>query len=496
MRPGRLSSESQGEARSERRIFAVLTQFAAMRLVLASAGLVRNKVVAFKLGPAAFGEITQIAAATAVASAIVCFGMGVSLSRNSARATSPGERQDLLANANGIVLCLAGAAVSVAVGLHLAGHLLPLIGIAQTPATVFAGIVFIAAIPVDALSGNYLALLQGILDVRALAIRRAAAVLLVTVVAVPVVWVFGFAGAAVQAFLLASAGAVLLGLRCRQIGYPPLRVRLDRDVIAHLASFGVVSLAAVFVQTLADTAVRTSLIESAGPAANGLLQAPYMLSATLKGVVLSGIGSVALASIASTRDRHEISAAVERLLNVVVPVGASALGLLGLLGGPVLQLLYSKAFAAGAAVFPYLLTADFLLVFVWVVGAPLLALGDRMLWLALDLLRAVVGWAVAVSLMAAMGATSVVIGYLAAVALHLVLTLAIYRVRYRLRLAPGQLYRLLAGIALVALLSIAGAHLHALPVLFGALAVWLAYTLYYARRSGVLASLRRQLGKG
>jgi len=177
MRPGRLSSESQGEARSERRIFAVLTQFAAMRLVLASAGLVRNKVVAFKLGPAAFGEITQIAAATAVASAVVCFGMGVSLSRNSARATSPGERQDLLANANGIVLCLAGAGVSVAVGLHLAGHLLPLIGIAQTPATVFAGIVFIDAVPVDALSGNYLALLQGILDVRALAIRRGLRVL-------------------------------------------------------------------------------------------------------------------------------------------------------------------------------------------------------------------------------------------------------------------------------------------------------------------------------
>jgi O-antigen/teichoic acid export membrane protein len=483
-------------AHPEARIFLILSQFAAMQFVLACAGLVRNKVVTAKLGPAAFGEISQLAAATTVVVTLVSFGMGVGLTRNAARCRSDEERQVHLANANGIVLGVAALALSTVLVLLVSGHLLPLLALAHTPVMVVAALLFIAAIPIEALSNNYLSLLQSVLDVRGLATRRGAAVLLATVVAVPLVWFFGFVGAAIQFLLLALFVAALLGWRCHGIGYSPLAVALEKPVSARLASFGVVSMASGFTQAFADTAVRAALIEQAGAAANGLLQAPYMLSAVLRGIVLSSIGSVSLATIAPKTNRAEISAAIDRLLSVVIPVGASALGLLGLLGAPALTLLYSKEFAPSAGLFPYLLSADLLIVFVWVVGAPLLAQGDRILWLVLDLVQVAARWSLAILLMSRWSIVAVAVAYVAAASLHVVLNLAICRGRYHLVIATKHLRRLVIGVALVAGLSVAGSRgADSPPVLVVAFATWLAFTSYYGRRSGALAALQQRLQK-
>lgn len=472
----------------------MLGQFAVMQGVVAGSGLIRNKIVAYRLGPVAFGEISQLAAVLSVAATAVSFGMAVSLSRNAARYSSVEDRRAQLANANGIVLTLAVAAVAGLTLFLASGRLLPIAGLSSSPAIVLATVVLVAGIPFDALKNNYLAFLQGILDARGLALGRSIGVLVATIVAIPVVWFLGFVGAAIQVLLLSAAVAILLGVRCRSIGYSPLRTRLDARTAASLASFGVVSMASTFAQGLADAAVRKGLIVTAGAGANGLLQAPYVLSLTLKGVVLVSIGSVSLATIAARRDRAEVSATVAQLLNVVVPVGASALALLGLLGAPVLTLLYSSAFVGGATFFPYLLSADLLLVVVWVVGAPLLAFGDRILWLALELIYAAARWALAVVLLGRLGATAVVVGYLAAVALHLVLNLALFRFRYGLSLERHQLGRVGVGLALVAGLSIAGmAPARPAHLLLAAVAVWFAYTLHHARRSQIVPALRRSL---
>ncbi len=481
---------------SEARILSVLSQFAGMQFVLACTALVRNKIVALRLGPHGFGEIVQIAAVTAVASTLAAFGMGVSLSRNSAKCRSVAERQTLLANANGIVLCLGGAVVATALPLLASGHLLPLVALTPSHATVWAAVLFIAAIPVEGLKTSYLALLQGILDVRGLAVRRTVGVFVATVVAVPIVWFFGFVGAAIQTFLLSVMVAVLLGRRCRALGYAPLDIRLDKRVVATLASFGIVSMASGFAHSFADTAVRTHLIDTAGAAANGLLQAPVSLATTVKGIVLSSIGSVSLATIASKTDRREISLAVERLLNVVVPLGALGLGLLGLLGVPSLALLYSERFGSAATLFPWILTADLLTVFAWVVGAPLLANGDRVLWLALEGVHAAARWGVAVVLIPHLGATGVVVGHLAAIALHLTLILGVYRFRYALHLSANHLLRLAGGVVLIAFLSITGVADVRPVLILAAVATWMGYGLHYAKHTEIWPMLRGRFQRG
>ena len=465
-----------------------------MQVVLAATGVVRNKVVAFRLGPTAFGELAQIAAIISVASTLATFGMGVSLSRNAAKCRTFEERQEQLANANGIVLGLSLVVVVAVSSLLGSGYFFRLGALTETPATVLASVLFLAAIPLDALKNNYLALLQGTLDVKGVAIGRSVAVLFATAVAVPVVWFFGFVGAAIQYLLLSAFIAVLLGWRCRSLGYSPLLARLDRRRVSLLASFGLASMASAFAQGLSDTAVRARLIHVAGAAANGLLQAPFALAVTLKEIVLASIGSVALATIAAKTDHREISRALDQLLNVVIPIGAAALGLLGLLGVPALTLLYSKAFSAGAMFFPYVLGADLLLVLVWVIGAPLLARGDRALWLALDLVHAAARWSLATLLMPWLGARGVVVGYLVAVALHAAWNLAVCRRHYRLDIPAKHLRRLLYGMVLVAFLSSTGARPGgSVPATVAAVVAWIAYVVHYARREGFMSVLQRRL---
>ena len=481
---------------SEAGIFAILGQYAVMQIVWTATGIIRNKIVAFKLGPSAFGEFCQLQAVMTVAVTLVSFGMMVSVSRNVARSREPEERQEHLANANGIVLVLSLAAILMSLTLLASGQFLRRVGLSEQPAIVIAALLFIAAIPLEALKTNYLALLQGVLDVKGLAVGRSTAVVLATVVAVPVVWLFGFVGAAVQFFLLSAFVTVMLGLRCRTIGYAPLRVRLRREHVLLLASFGLVSMVSGSVQGLADTAVRTNLIEQAGAAANGLLQAPYTLAVTIKTIVLTSIGSVSLATIAPQTDPRETSRAIDRILNVVLPLGASALGLIGLMGVPAMVVLYSRAFTTGAVLFPYLLTADLLQVFVWVVGAPLLARGDRMLWLILDLVQYGARWALAMILMRSLGAYAVVVGYLVSVALHVALNLVIYRFRYRLELPMRHIRRLVVGLALVAVVAAVGARPTAsIPATAAVALAWIAYTVHHARQSGMLAHLWQRFAR-
>jgi O-antigen/teichoic acid export membrane protein len=491
----RAEDAARAARHSEAGIFAILSQFAGMQIVMAGTGLVRNKVVAFRLGPTAFGEIAQVMAVMAVVGTLVSFGMGVSLNRNVARAQTRDERQRQLSNANGVVLCLAAVAVTVTLGLLFTGRFLPLAGLPQDPALFLTVLIFVAGVPLGALASNYLALLQGVLDVRGVALQRSLAVLLATVVSIPLVWFLGLVGAAIQYFALSAFAACLLGWRCRNLGFRPLRFRLDRSVVAFLATFGVMSLSSGFAQGVADTAVRTRLIEAAGATANGLLQASVVLATTIQSVVLASIGSVSLATIAAQSDRDEVSRSVDRLLNVVLPVGAAALGLLGLMGVVAMRVLYSGAFTGGARYFPYVLTANLLLVFVWVVGAPLLAYGDRVLWLVLDLVYALGRWGIAVALMPRLEGVAVTVGMAGAVAIHLALTLAVFRFRYRLALAPRHLARLAAGVALVVALSVAGASA-TLPALAGGLAVWGIYVALYARQTGVVELVWSRLRPG
>ena len=123
---------------SESMLAAMLGQYAVMQVVVAATGMIRNKVIALRLGPSAFGELAQLGAVVGAVTAVTTFGMQVSLSRTPARATTFAERQAFLASANGLVLTLSFLAMSATFVLLLAGDLLTLVGLPVTPDVVVA----------------------------------------------------------------------------------------------------------------------------------------------------------------------------------------------------------------------------------------------------------------------------------------------------------------------------------------------------------------------
>jgi len=476
---------------SESAYAVMIGTYAFMQAVVAATGLVRNKVIALRLGPSALGEVAQLGAVVASVVAIVTFGMQVSLSRNVARATTVEERQSYLSNANGLVVSLSLVATAAMLALLVNGNLLTVVGLPVDPDVAVAAALFLVAIPLLALQTNYLAFLAGLLDVKGLARQRSLAVLVATAISVPIVWIFGLVGAAATFVIVNGLLALLLGLRCRAIGYQWLGLRLDRRIVAVLAGFGLVSMASGFAQSFADAAIRASLLKQFGADANGLLQAPLVLAGTLQAIVLGSIGSISLATISGASSTEGMRESIDRLLNVAIPLSTVALGLLGLLGVPAMVLLYSQAFTDSASLFTWILAADLVMAFTWVVGAPLLASGDRFVWLVLELTYAASRWVVSVALLPQYGSVAVGIGLLLAGLLHLVLNLGAIRLLYRIEVGWRHLVALVVGVATVSSLAFVGAGWTAsVPLLVAGAGVWLASALYVLRSIPILAQVR------
>ena len=476
---------------TESMLAVMFGQYAVMQFVVAATGLVRNKVIALRLGPSALGEIAQLGAVVSAVLAVVSFGMQVSLSRNVARAGTFAERQAYLANANGMVLSLSLLATGAVFAFLIAGDLLTVVGLPVAPDVIAAAGLFFAAIPLISIGTNYLALLQGVLDVKGLATQRSLAVLLATMISVPVVWVFGLVGAAATFLILNALLTVLLGLRCRSLGYNWLALRLNREVISVLAAFGIASMAAGFAQTFADTAIRASLLKQFGSDANGLLQAPLVIATTLQAIVLGSIGSMSLATLSHASNVEETRRTIDRLLNVAIPLSTVALGLLGLLGVPAMVVLYSDKFVGSAALLPWILCANLIQVFVWVIGAPLLASGDRALWLLLDLVWDGARWAFSIALLPRYGATAIAMGMLFGFGLHLVLNILAIRFRYQLRIGWKHGAKLFVGLAIVGFVAVIGADFTtSVPAMVTAAVIWVSYTAYVGRSTPLAARLR------
>jgi PST family polysaccharide transporter len=365
------------------------------------------------------------------------------------------------------------------------------VGLPNTRDLTIAAVLFFAAIPLLGLQTNLLALLQGLLDVRGLAIQRSVAVLIATALCVPLVWVWGLIGAAATFVALNALLTLMFGLRCRALGYDWLAFRLNRIAIGTLATFGIASMIAGFGQTIADTAIRTALLVQFGSDANGLLQAPLVLASTLHAVVLGSIGSISLASLSRAANTEETRRTIDRLLNVALPLSTAALGLLGLLSVPAIVVLYSEEFVASATLLPWILGAYLVQVVAWVVGAPLLASGDRAVWLALELGWSAARWAISVALLPQYGAAAVGMGMLFAMILHVAANLLALRLRYQVRISLGHGIRLVTGMALLGFVTVIGANwTTSAPAMLAAAVVWLAYAAYVVRSSPVMAPLR------
>jgi O-antigen/teichoic acid export membrane protein len=191
-----------------------------------------------------------------------------------------------------------------------------------------------------------------------------------------------------------------------------------------------------------------------------------------------------------------VSRTIRQLISVVLPFAIAALGFMGLLGIPILVVLYSSAFVAGAAYLPFIMVYELVLVVVWVIGSPLLASGDRVLWLVQDLVWVVIGWALSMLLIPTLGATAVVLGMVVAAAGQMVMLVLLIATRYHVTLGIQHAAHAAIGLGLVGLLSAIGSQGVANPALYlVGLGMWAAYFAYVLRTTPFLAMVRSRIGR-
>ncbi len=440
-----------------RRVLVNLIQLGGMQIAIALTAIVRNKVLALRLGAGGYGEFSQVALIALSASVVVAFGLALSLNRNVAAAHDRAERQLLLAQANGVNLLLTALFALVGVPLLLLRPgLLGLAGLEPTPAVVASVLILLAFIPLDAAVKHRVAFLTAILDIAGMTSGRSLALAVGTLLTLPVVWFFGLIGAAVQLTLLTATILAFLDRRCRRIGYRPWRVAFEGKVVRFLAGFGVASLVAGFAQQLADLLVRSFLIRTVDAAQNGIYQSALSITYQVRAIVLGSVGSYSIATLSQDASRDKIVETANRLLSVVVPIATVALGLLGLLSGPAVLILYSRQFLPAQAVLPFLIGADFVQVAIWVLGAPLLALNRVGVWLGLELIFTSARAAGAMLLIPTVGALGIALGYAMASVLHLVLTGGYYLGVFRFTVSRRNVALALSGGAVLAAMAFAG----------------------------------------
>lgn len=429
-----------------RTILVNLLRLGGMQLVIASTAIVRNKVLALRLGPDGYSEFIQLSLIILTASTIAGFGLGMSLNRNAAAAASDEERQHLLSQANAINLGLAALLVIV-LGLLTAFRptMLTAVGLEPEPRVVVALALLLVAIPMEAAVQHRAAFLTALLDIKGMTSGRSLALVIGTAVSVPLVWFFGLVGAAVQLTLITTLILVFLDRRCRAIGYRPWAVAFDGTVLRTLLRFGTASLVAGFALQLSDLIVRSTLIRTTDLAQNGIYQAALSITHQVKAIVLGSVGSYSLATLSHDVSKDHVNRTVEQLLSIVLPIAAIALGALGLLSGPALIVLYSADFYPAQQVLPLLLTADYLHVMIWVVSMPLLAAGRVGVWLTFELAFLGARFLIALALLPTAGMVGVAAGHVLASVLYLVLTGTYYLMVFRYALTGRNLVLFLSG---------------------------------------------------
>lgn len=441
-----------------RTILVNLLRLGGMQLVIAATAIVRNKVLALRLGPDGFGEFMQLSLIVLSAAVVAAFGFGMSLNRNVAAAASDDERQRLLAQANTVNLTLAGLILlGLVPTVLLRPQVLGVFGLVAEPSVVLALVILAAFVPLEAAVQHRVAFLTGVLDIKGMTAGRSLALAIGTAIGIPIVWLFGLPGAAIQLTLMTLTILLLLDRRCRKIGYRPWAFTFDPGVLRVLAGFGIASLIAGFALQLSDIVVRSALIRSTDLAQNGIYQAALSVTHQIKAIVLGSVGSYAIATLSHDVSREHVIETSDRLLSIVLPIAAVALGLLGLLSGPALVVLYSADFLDAQRVLPWLLSADFVHVSIWVLGAPLLALKRVRAWLTLELVFLGVRVAAALTLLPAFGVVGIAAGHALATVVHLLLTGAYFLFVFRFRVARRSVLLGAVGLAVVVVASWQGA---------------------------------------
>lgn len=429
---------------------------AAVNVVGALGGAIRNKILATVLGTAGLGVLAQVQTSQVWLGLATGLGLGIPVTQSIGSALG---RDDDAAVRRTVWTALCAVAAAVAL-VALAGLLLApawvalLLGPHADPALVRLSLIAVAGL---AGQGVVQGIFAGRSDVRApltyAVVGNVVAIAAVAGLAVP----FGLRGAVLGLgcfYPAAIAGALWWHRRDYAAAFRPLpRPRFHGPTARAMLKVAVAALGMSLLDQGTLLAVRTHYARTQGFEANGLLQAALALTQQTGAVFYAYLGSYAFGKVSGAGGPEGIRAYTRRQWAAFMMSAAAAFALVMLLSRPLIHLLFSAQFDAAQPMMAWMLYGEFAKVAMqgWMFGA--LPLGGLRLFVPLGLSYTLaLGLGYLAALAARVGPMSVAYAYAFAGTVALVISGAVMTAR-RVPLTPRGLIVLLVGLAVLAAMA-------------------------------------------
>ncbi len=348
--------------------------------------VLRNKLLAVLVGTAGVGLLAQVGNLVNILSSLASLGISVGMAKYVAEFSSRGDRDGLSRlKASGLVPTLLASAVALAVALVFRKQLATLVF--GSDELSWAVALAALAVPLLVQFSFHLAVIQGLKSMRRYALSNAAAAAAGLLVLVPLVYFLRWKGAVIHIVLAAALGYLVIRIVARPLyaaagfgGSPGV----DRSLVRELLAYGVSSLAVGALYWVNLLAVRSIVMRTLGPDANGIYQVALGISFQYLMLILNSVSAYAFPRLSELKERdsvvHEMRSAIR--LSVLLVTACASVMLVA--RHWLVPLLFSPEFAQGERLLPAQFVADFLRAVAWMLGIWMLPQGRLRTWVGLD----------------------------------------------------------------------------------------------------------------
>lgn len=361
--------------------------FAISTLVRVASGLLVVKMMAWNLGPEAFGVLGQMMSIVAVTNMFAGGGISVGLTKRLSEKIELSEYKKRLGAANAIYV-LSSTAVSVIL----------LASASYISSKIFIGYEFTIVISALAFSHwcvGFYQIAQSIFssreDIHDLVMVNVFGTALGAVVFLAALCVGGVTGAAYGLVLMPAMNgvvALIVALYRGPSDIPLLQWNLDRKELVELASYSAVMFVSAAAVPLAQLGVRNFLGEKFGWESVGFWQGSLKISDVYMQFIGMILASYALPKFSAATSLKEISIILRNFCYFLFPLALLMFSFIFLTRHIIINLLFSKSFEPMASLFLPQMGGDLLRIFSSVITYVFLARGYRRIAIFSELVQA------------------------------------------------------------------------------------------------------------
>jgi PST family polysaccharide transporter len=398
-----------------------------------AAALVVVKLVAVLAGPEGVGKLGQFVSLMSLLAVLAGGGIGPGIVKYVAEYREDAQR---LARLLGTALCyaLCAACAMAAAALLLREPIATwLLGDARYVTLIC--VLAVAQIGI-AIANYFLAVINGFMDVRRLALVQVLGSVFSTLLVVALAHPFGLPGA-LLGMVLGQSLWVVVGLpawsvgRYFSTGLP--RLRFDPEMTRRLAAFSVMTLTSALLPPLVNIAVRDHLAAQFGWADVGYWQAVSRVSDAYLLFITSAINIYYLPKLAATQGRAALILELRQGFRVLMPVVAVSALVIYVAREWITQLLFNAGFAPANALYGPQLIGDVLKIASFVLSYLMLAKAMTRLFVASECIFAATYLVLVYAFTARFGVVGAIYAFTANYVLYLAFNLLVAR-RYLGRL--------------------------------------------------------------